>query len=410
MRPDRNGIVSNNMQDDTRPGQKFTDGGEQGSPIGGMPPSRSAATAEKAGIRTATMFWPGSNVAWGGTTAKDWPNDITGGTRLEDCGRSTSSSPATSASMAVIDWLRRPRRDAPAVRHAVFPDTVDTAGHTYGPFSPEATKKAAAGVDASIGRLLAGLRALGQPANLVIVADHGMAATSRTLTVAIDKIANLADYRAVRHRQLCGALYPACRGARPRSKRRCCSRTITCNAGRRRISRRASTYGTNPRIPPYFCLAEVGWLAVKTTPTKEGDLEVITDTTTDAPDMRALFIATGPGRSSRWLGKIATFDNVDVEPLLRDLLELAGGAEPRDGDDTPFQMGARPMSDDLQYFLEDLVVGAKARFGAYQVTREEVVAFAEQFDPQPFHLSDYRRAPPRPISAGCRHRAGTLRR
>ena len=41
----------------------------------------------------------------------------------------------------------------------------------------------------------------------------------------------------------------------------------------------------------------------------------------------------------------------------------------------------------MQYF-EDIEVGATARFGAYAVTREEVVAFAEKFDPQPFHLSD----------------------
>lgn len=41
----------------------------------------------------------------------------------------------------------------------------------------------------------------------------------------------------------------------------------------------------------------------------------------------------------------------------------------------------------MQYF-EDLAVGATARFGAYQVTREEVIAFAEKYDPQPFHLSD----------------------
>src|SRR3546814_9299427 len=29
-----------------------------------------------------------------------------------------------------------------------------------------------------------------------------------------------------------------------------------------------------------------------------------------------------------------------------------------------------------------------ASFGSYQVTREEVLAFARQYDPQPFHLSD----------------------
>ena len=41
----------------------------------------------------------------------------------------------------------------------------------------------------------------------------------------------------------------------------------------------------------------------------------------------------------------------------------------------------------MQYF-EDIAVGAKSRFGRYKVTREEVIAFAAKYDPQPFHLSD----------------------
>ena len=41
----------------------------------------------------------------------------------------------------------------------------------------------------------------------------------------------------------------------------------------------------------------------------------------------------------------------------------------------------------MQYF-EDLEVGATARFGRYHVTRDEVIAFAAKYDPQPFHLSD----------------------
>lgn len=39
-------------------------------------------------------------------------------------------------------------------------------------------------------------------------------------------------------------------------------------------------------------------------------------------------------------------------------------------------------------YLEDLSVGMKASFGAYEVTREEVLEFARKYDPQPFHLSD----------------------
>ena len=41
----------------------------------------------------------------------------------------------------------------------------------------------------------------------------------------------------------------------------------------------------------------------------------------------------------------------------------------------------------MQYF-EDIEVGATARFGRYEVTREEVMDFARKYDPQPFHLSD----------------------
>ncbi|WP_230481996.1 MaoC family dehydratase [Sphingomonas sp. Leaf21] len=39
-------------------------------------------------------------------------------------------------------------------------------------------------------------------------------------------------------------------------------------------------------------------------------------------------------------------------------------------------------------WLEDVAVGDVARFGHYRVERDEVVAFARRYDPQPFHLSD----------------------
>lgn len=39
-------------------------------------------------------------------------------------------------------------------------------------------------------------------------------------------------------------------------------------------------------------------------------------------------------------------------------------------------------------YFEDLEVGRETYFGAYEVTREEVLEFARKYDPQPFHLSD----------------------
>ncbi|HEY7870120.1 MAG TPA: MaoC family dehydratase [Methylomirabilota bacterium] len=41
----------------------------------------------------------------------------------------------------------------------------------------------------------------------------------------------------------------------------------------------------------------------------------------------------------------------------------------------------------MKYF-EDVQVGEVMRFGRYEVTREEIIAYARQFDPQPFHLDE----------------------
>ncbi|GAB5350830.1 MaoC family dehydratase [Qipengyuania sp. 483] len=39
-------------------------------------------------------------------------------------------------------------------------------------------------------------------------------------------------------------------------------------------------------------------------------------------------------------------------------------------------------------FYEDLHIGTVRKFGRYEVTRDEVLEFAEKYDPQPFHLDD----------------------
>jgi acyl dehydratase len=42
----------------------------------------------------------------------------------------------------------------------------------------------------------------------------------------------------------------------------------------------------------------------------------------------------------------------------------------------------------IMLYWEDLAAGAVTEFGAMPVTREAVLAFAREFDPQPFHLDD----------------------
>src|SRR3954465_8807136 len=42
----------------------------------------------------------------------------------------------------------------------------------------------------------------------------------------------------------------------------------------------------------------------------------------------------------------------------------------------------------MMIWFEDIEIGRETEFGSYEVTREEVLAFARKYDPQPFHLSD----------------------
>jgi acyl dehydratase len=43
---------------------------------------------------------------------------------------------------------------------------------------------------------------------------------------------------------------------------------------------------------------------------------------------------------------------------------------------------------DILYFWEDMATGQVRDLGTISPTREDIIAFASQFDPQPFHLDD----------------------
>lgn len=330
LRPDRSGIVSNSMEDSALPGVKFTM--EQShDPFWWNAAEPIWVTAERAGVRSATMFWPGSEVAWGGTKAKD--KKSVGGVRAEDWWPYDIEVPPAQRVAGALDWLRRPAATRPKFLTLYF-DTVDSVGHTYGPDAPETTA-AVADVDATIGELVAGLRTLGQPANVVIVADHGMATTSPDRTIAMDTVANPADYRQFEAGPF--ASFYAVEGHQAALEKALLAKHAHFECWRKADIPTRLHYGSNPRIPPYFCLAETGWLLAKTAPTGPSDHGNHGNHGYDnfAPDMAALFVASGP--AIKPLGPLPPFDNVDVAPLLRDLLNLPQGSR-LDGDDTPFRV------------------------------------------------------------------------
>ncbi|HWU01993.1 MAG TPA: ectonucleotide pyrophosphatase/phosphodiesterase [Novosphingobium sp.] len=318
LRPDRNGIVSNKMTDPRRPGEVFTM--ETTDPFWWDAAEPLWISAEKAGIRTATMFWPGSNVAIGGRRASDWwpyAKAVTNSQRVA----------------GMIDWLRRPAATRPAFLTLYF-DVVDTQGHDFGPDSPE-VNAAIAQVDSAIGALRDGLAQLRQPANLVIVADHGMAAIDAHRVIRLDAVLPQNGFTALEDGPFVmltptpgNEVAVATALAHPPAHVHCWAKG--------RLPARLH-YGANPRVPAWVCLADSGWVVLKDEPAKpvKGGTHGYDN---DAPDMRALFIASGP--AIRAAGRLPTFDNVDVAPLLRDLIGLPQALE-GDGSDAPFRTALR---------------------------------------------------------------------
>jgi acyl dehydratase len=52
------------------------------------------------------------------------------------------------------------------------------------------------------------------------------------------------------------------------------------------------------------------------------------------------------------------------------------------------RMNSTSLPDRQQQYLEDLVVGRVIDLGSRIVLRDEIIAFARDFDPQPFHLDE----------------------
>jgi predicted AlkP superfamily pyrophosphatase or phosphodiesterase len=330
--PDRHGVVANTMEDVRRPGETFTMASDDPFWWNGAEPLW--VTAERAGIPTATMFWPGSNVAWGGVVTKGRNHNLPeGGARPREWHQFAQARTGEQRVDALMDWLRRPMATRPRFLTLYF-DTVDTVGHESGPDSPE-VNRAVAEVDAQIGRLIDGLAALGQPANLIFVADHGMASTSSTRTIALDRVADPTSYRVLEAGPYAG-LFPA--PGREAALEAALLRPhphMTC--WRKGAIPARFRYGSHPRVPPYLCLAEVGWTILKTAPAAPfaGGNHGYDH---QAPEMRALFVAHGP--AFRPGVRLPSFSNTSVAPLLRELLGLPPG-QGLDGDATPFRKAMR---------------------------------------------------------------------
>ena len=316
--PDHHGIVNNTMYDSTL--GRFSLGRRaavsdgrwwaEGEPLW--------VTADKAGLQTATMFWPGSEAEIHGYRPDHW---------LPFEG---SMSPDARVDQ-LLEWmdLRGARR--PAFMTLYF-DDVDHAGHVHGPDSPEVNASIRT-VDRALSRLFDELRRRGQfdTTNIIVVSDHGMAYVAPEHTILMDKVIDLDKVHVVAMGILAGFNLKPEYAATAREKLLATHPHMRC-WDRQGIPARFH-YGNNPRVPEISCLADTGWrissssyMAARNAPPGLGEHGY----DNSDPRMRAMFIAHGPAFRRGVL--VDEFPNVDVYPLMTHLLGIP--AQPNDGDFT----------------------------------------------------------------------------
>jgi ectonucleotide pyrophosphatase/phosphodiesterase family member 5 len=309
--PDHHGIVNNSFQDPKLPGvfkmaSKEEAWWDEATPIW--------VTAERQGLATATMFWPGSEAVIHGVRPQHWEPF-------------NAAVPGDARVDKVLGWLDLPVDQRPRFITLYF-NLVDTNGHLFGPDTPQ-VNMAIARTDASIGRLLEGLKTRGISADLIVLADHGMAAVSSERTILLDDIIDVSAVHVVFDDAVLGvdiAATPA--GAAARAKLLAPHDHMAC-WNKADVPPRYH-YGTNPRVPEVICAAEVGWLIQTRAEQSRPHFPLRGEHGYDNrdPRMGALFIANGPSFKKGVV--VAPFPNVDVYPLMARILGIK--PEPNDGD------------------------------------------------------------------------------
>jgi predicted AlkP superfamily pyrophosphatase or phosphodiesterase len=137
-------------------------------------------TAEKQGIRSGTVFWPGSEAPIKDTYATHWlrfDNSVSHDARVD----------------TLIKWFQMDVDKRPLFT-TFYMSIVDSYGHRYGPYS-DSIAVAMQEVDRTMGYLISELDRIGMwpKVNIIITSDHGMAEVSSERAIVIDEIINLDD-------------------------------------------------------------------------------------------------------------------------------------------------------------------------------------------------------------------------
>ena len=262
-------------------------------------------TAEKAGVKTASIYWVGSDVPIQGvlpTYAYPWYEKphLTFEERADEA----------------VRLLSLPKEERPRLVMLYF-DEPDETSHNYGPFAPE-TQAVIHRLDAIVCNMYHQLRALphGDKINIILTADHGMTEISDERFIDWD------DY-------LQPAWYEHIIGTNPTNiyaKENCIDSIMAALNRVEHISvwRHGEVleelrYGTSNRCGDVIVTPDLGWQFAANPKNKLGAHGY----SPKEKDMQVTFIAAGPSFRNGYKLTGPPFKNVDVYSMLANILRIS---------------------------------------------------------------------------------------
>ena len=312
LTPDHHGIITNTFWDRER-GVEFSLGNKdtrsKGYYYGGDPVW---LTAKHQGVKTATVFWVGSDVAIQGEHPTYWRD------------YQTEQMDYPSRVDEIIRLLKLPEKDRPHLVMAYF-EEPDRSGHNYGPMH-RMTRRAVEDMDLLLSGLWARIQLLpfADKVNLIVTGDHGMASVDPKRVVDIDDVLPKHWYE-----RFCNDYPTLIYASAPQYIDSICD--ALQGVDHIRAWKKADLpayldYGTNKNMGDVVVLPDVGWLFADKPSKKQRGSHGFDHT---AADMQVGFRAIGPDFKVGY-EKADRFRNVCIYPLLCYLLGVQ--PSPNDGD------------------------------------------------------------------------------
>lgn len=317
--PAYHGIISNRFTD-PQTGETFTMSSHEprwwlGGPLWETVASR--------GLRSATYFWPGSEVHKGSWTCP-----------ATYCMNYNSSIPFENRVDTILKYFDFPDDELPAFMTLYF-EEPDEQGHQVGPDDTSLTEVVAR-IDRMIGRLIHGLEKRGvfEEVNVILVGDHGMVGTCDAKKIILDDLRPWIKIPSswVQSSGPLLAIRPT-EGSRPSEVVGKINEGLS--SGRVENGKHLRTYlkedlpsrlhySGSERIPPIIGLVDEGFLVEQTRTGSPNGCGGAHGYDNKFFSMRSIFIGHGPrfakGR------KVPSFENVQIHNLVTSILKIKGAA------------------------------------------------------------------------------------